>query len=82
MIHGSSEGRFGITYCPGKGEKNLSQQEIESVGFKYADSDEITAKYDPETLKEGYNTMPDGEEIFYISNPALGLWAFKDRFDY
>jgi len=42
----------------------------------------VTARYKPEALKEGYNTMPDGEEIFYISNPALGLWAYKDRFDY
>ena len=82
LIHGSSEGRFSITYCPGKGDKNLTQQEIESVGFKYADYDEVTAKYNPEKLKEGHNTMPDGEEIFYISNPALGLWAFKDRFEY
>ncbi|MEN8117056.1 MAG: lactate racemase domain-containing protein [Bacteroidota bacterium] len=82
LIHGSSEGRFSITYCPGKGEENLTQQEIESVGFKYGDFDVVTAKYDPDKLKEGYNTMPDGEEIFYISNPALGLWAFKDRFEY
>jgi nickel-dependent lactate racemase len=82
LIHGSSEGRFSITYCPGKGEKNLSRQEIESVGFIYADIDEITAKYDPAKLKDGFNTMPDGEEIFYISNPAIGLWAYKDRFEY
>lgn len=82
LIHGSSEGRFSITYCPGKGEKNLTQQEIESVGFNYADFDEMIAKYNPENLKEGYNTLSDGEEIFYISNPALGLWAFKDRFEY
>ena len=82
LIHGSSEGRFNITYCPGKGAENLTQVEIESVGFKYADIDEITAKYDPTKLKDGYNTMPDGEEIFYISNPALGLWAFKERFRY
>jgi nickel-dependent lactate racemase len=82
LIHGSSEGRFSITYCPGKGAENLTQQEIESVGFNYADFDEITARYNPETMREGYNTMPDGEEIFYISNPALGLWAFKDRFEY
>ncbi len=82
LIHGSSEGRFSITYCPGKGSENLTQKEIESVGFNYADFDEITAKYNPETLKEGENIMPDGEEIFYISNPALGLWAFKDRFNY
>jgi len=82
LIHGSSEGRFNITYCPGKGQNNLTQQEIESVGFNYADFDEITARYNPETLQEGYNTLPDGEEIFYISNPALGLWAFKGRFNY
>ena len=82
LIHGSSEGRFSITYCPGKGSDNLTQKEIESVGFEYADFDKMTAKYNPKKLKEGYNTMPNGEEIFYISNPALGLWAFKDRFDY
>jgi nickel-dependent lactate racemase len=82
LIHGSSEDRFSITYCPGKGEDNLSQEEIEGVGFKYGDLDEVTARYNPETMKEGYNTLPDGEEVFYISSPALGLWAHKDRFDY
>jgi hypothetical protein len=82
LIHGSSEGRFSITYCPGKGEKNLTQAEIESVGFQWADYDEMTAKYNPEKLTEGFNTMPDGEEIFYISNPALGLWAYRERFEY
>ena len=61
---------------------DMTKEEIESVGFKWGDFDEVTARYNPETLKEGYNTMPDGEEVFYISNPALGLWAFKDRFDY
>jgi hypothetical protein len=82
LIHGSSEGRFNITYCPGKGEENLTQQEIESVGFKYADIDEVAKKYDPSKLRDGFNTMPDGEEIFYISNPALGLWAYRERFKY
>jgi len=82
LIHGSSEGRFNITYCPGKGKENITQQEIESVGFKYGDYDEVTAKYNPKKLKDGFNTMPDGEEIFYISNPAIGLWAYRERFDY
>ena len=81
LIHGSSEGRFNITYCPGKNKENLSKEEIESVGFNYADIDEISAKYNPEKLKDGYNHV-DGEEIFYISNPAIGLWAFQDRFKY
>jgi hypothetical protein len=82
LIHGSSEGRFSITYCPGKGVNNLTQKEIESVGFNYADYDETVARYNPKTMKEGYNMLADGEEIFYISSPALGLWAFKDRFNY
>lgn len=82
LIHGSSEGRFSITYCPGKKEGNLTQDEIEGVGFNYADFDEMTARYNPDKLKDGFNTMPDGEEIFYISNPAIGLWAYKERFNY
>jgi nickel-dependent lactate racemase len=77
LIHGSSEDRFSITYCPG----HLTRQEIESVNFKYADLDKKMKRYDPEKLKDGKNIMSDGEEIFFISNPALGLWAHKDRFN-
>ncbi len=71
LIHGSSEGRFTITYCPGPG---LSRQEIEDVGFASADLNEMLKIYDPETLNDGFNTV-NGEEIFFISNPALGLWT-------
>ncbi len=76
LIHGSSENRFNITYCPG----HVSKEEIEKVNFKYADLETMVKKYDPKKLRDGYNTMPDGEEIYYISNPALGLWAYKERF--
>lgn len=75
LIHGSSEGRFSITYCPG----HLTRQEIESVNFKYGDLAETIKKYDPAKLKEGYNKLPDGEELFFISNPAVGLWSSKER---
>ena len=71
LIHGSSEGRFTITYCPGK----LTRQEVESVGYRYADLKTMLARYNPAVLKTGWNTLPDGERFFYISNPALGLWA-------
>jgi nickel-dependent lactate racemase len=77
FIHGSSEGRFNITYCPG----HLTRQEIESVNFRYADLKQMTARYDPAGLKDGWNTMDNGEKIFYISNPALGLWAYRGRFN-
>ena len=76
LIHGSSEGRFTVTYCPDK----LTREEIEGVHFHYANLNEMMQRYNPEKLADGYNIMPDGEEVFYISNPALGLWAHKDRF--
>ena len=76
LIHGSSENRFSITYCPG----HLTKQEVESVNFRYADSTEMSKRYNPDKLADGFNTLPDGEKVFYISNPALGLWAHKDRF--
>jgi nickel-dependent lactate racemase len=75
LIHGSSEGRFSITYCPGY----LTREEIESVNFRYNDLAEMMKRYNPEKLKDGFNRMADGEEIFYISNPALGLWTSKER---
>jgi nickel-dependent lactate racemase len=75
LIHGSTEGRFSVTYCPGKITKN----EIESVNFGYADLTAMIKKYNPDKLKDGVNRMNNGEEIFYISNPALGLWSTKAK---
>ena len=77
LIHGSSEGRFRITYCPGPG---VSREEIESVGFGYGDLGEARHRYPADKMKDGWNIMPDGEEVYYISNPALGLWAHPSRF--
>ena len=70
LIHGSSDGRFSITYCAGK----LTEEEVRGVAFNYAPYEEMVRKYDPAKLVDGFNTV-DGEEIFYISNPALGLWV-------
>ena len=75
LIHGSSEGRFKITYAPGK----MSQRDIESVCFNYADINETLKRYNPAELKNGFNTMPDGEEIYFISTPSAGLWSTADR---
>jgi nickel-dependent lactate racemase len=74
LIHGSSEGRFNITWCPGR----LTRQEVESVGFGFADLDSMLHRYNPESLAHGYNHI-DGEEIFFIANPGLGLWAHRSR---
>ena len=74
LIHGSSEGRFKITYCPG----HLSRNEMEGVNFRFADLSEMLEKYDPSKLRDGYNVVA-GEEIFFVPNPALGLWAHQSR---
>ena len=76
LIHGSSDGRFSITYAV----KKISQDEIASVGFIPASYEEMVSRYDPSKLSYGYNTLPDGEEIYYIPNPALGLWINREKF--
>ncbi len=76
LIHGSSDGRFTITYAV----RDISGEEIEGVGFQAADYDETVKKYDPAKLRYGYNTLPGGEEIYFIPNPALGLWINRERF--
>ena len=76
LIHGSSDGRFSITYAV----RDISRAEIEGVGFQSADYDEVIRKYDPAKLSYGYNTV-DGETIYFIPNPALGLWIDRERFE-
>ncbi|SFP62077.1 protein of unknown function [Oscillibacter sp. PC13] len=75
LIHGSSDGRFTITYAV----KQIKRSEVESVGFNSADYDTLAAKYDPQKLQYGWNQI-DGKRIFFIPNPALGLWSSRDRF--
>ncbi len=75
LIHSSSEGRFRITWCPG----HLTREEVEGVGFGWGDPEEMLRRYDPAKLKYRFNSV-DGEEIFFIPNPGLGLWAHRNRF--
>ena len=75
LIHGSSEGRFRITWCPG----HLTRLEVEGVGFQYGNLNTMLTRYDPRKLSLGLNHV-DGEDIFFISNPGLGLWAHRSRF--
>ncbi len=75
LIHGTSEGRFTIRYAPG----HLSRAEIEQVKFAYADLGDTLKRYPIDKMKEGWNTMPDGEEVFYISTPSAGLWSTREK---
>jgi nickel-dependent lactate racemase len=74
LIHGSSEGRFTIRLCPG----HLSKEEVEGVGFEYGDLQTMLKRYNPKVLRHGYNRV-DGEDVFFISNPGLGLWAYTGK---
>ena len=76
LIHGSSDGRFNITYAT----QYLGKEEVRGAAFDYMPFDEAVKKYDPKILEQGYNTMPGGEEIYFIENPALGLWALEGAF--
>ncbi|MBN1126348.1 MAG: hypothetical protein JXA82_15190 [Sedimentisphaerales bacterium] len=76
LIHGSSEGRFTVTYCPGK----LTKEEIESVNFKYAELDKMMKTYDPAKLHDGFVEI-GGDTVYFISNPGLGLWSTRERFE-
>ncbi len=72
LIQGSSDGRFTITYCTRP--ENLSKEEILQAGYEWRDYEEASRIYNPDTLKEGWNTLENGEEIYFVKTPALGLW--------
>lgn len=74
LIHGSSEGRFKIRWCPG----GLTKEEIEGVGFEYGNLKTLLMRYDPQKLRQGFNRV-EGEEVFFIPNPGLGLWAYRGK---
>jgi nickel-dependent lactate racemase len=75
LIHGSSEGRFSVTYAPG----HLSKADIEQVNFKYADINDTIARYRPQACKQGWNTTADGEKYYFIPTPSAGLWATREK---
>jgi nickel-dependent lactate racemase len=74
LIHGSSESRFTIRWCPGQ----LSKEEVEGVGFEFGDLKTMLTRYNPRMLRHGYNRV-DGEDVFFIPNPGLGLWAYRGK---
>jgi hypothetical protein len=74
LIHGSSEGRFTTRWCPG----HLSKEEVEGVGFEYGNLKNLLTRYNPQELRHGFNRV-DGEEVFFIPNPGLGLWAYQGK---
>jgi len=75
LIHGSPENRFRVTYAAG----HLSRAEVESAGYGFGDIDLLMKRYDPQSLRTGFHTTADGEEFYFISNPATGLWKAAEQ---
>ena len=73
LIHGSADGRFSVTYCT----KHLGAEAVEAAGYRHLPYDAAASRYDPEKLRPGVNRLPDGEEVYFIPNPAIGLWALR-----
>lgn len=74
LIHGSSEGRFNITWCAG----HLSSDELRDVGYQSRDLKSMLDLYNPRNMDHGHNVI-NGENVFFIANPGLGLWAHRSR---
>ena len=72
LMHGTSEGRFKITLATDK----MSKEEIEAVGFNHISSSIIEERYGIHSLNEGAN-IANFEEVYFVRNPALGLWSVK-----
>lgn len=73
LIHGSSEKRFRVTYCPG----GLSKAEVEAACYEYGDLAEYGRRYDVTKLADGWNETADGERVFFVRDPAMGLWKYQ-----
>ncbi len=56
----------------------LSNSEIEQILKQTVEGKDLKKILllppDPARLQDGYQTV-DGEEIFYVSTPAIGLWT-------
>ena len=75
LMHSSPENRFRVTWCPG----GLTRTEVEEAGLHYGDPGEFLRRYPPADLTDGWNERADGERVYFVRNPALGLWALPDR---
>ncbi len=76
LIQGSSENKFKITYCT----KNLSENDFRTVNYNWMNLEGAIKYYQIKKLKRGLNILPDGNEIFYITNPSINLWIARKKF--
>ena len=75
MIHSSSEGRFKITYAVNP--RKLPLREVQAAGYGCMDVAEALKRYPVTCMEDGMQRMEDGEEIYVVKSPALGVWKAR-----
>ena len=80
LIHGSSEGRFRITYCTDPERGGLSPDELEQVGYGWRPlAAELALLGVEDSTPSGPRVDREGRPFVHLANPALGLWAAAGR---
>src|SRR5262249_8275229 len=75
LIHGSSEGRFRITYCTDPDRGGRGPGELEQVGYSWRPlADELEQLGVDGSTPSGPRIDRDGAAFTHLANPALGLW--------
>ena len=72
VVGNAGSADFKITYAA----PLLGRELVQKACFNYEELDALTEKYNVASLKQGYNNV-NGEEVYFIENPALGLWAVE-----
>lgn len=76
LIHGSSDGRFTITYATDP--ERMSREEVERAGYCWADVRPLLSVYRPKERETGWYT-DEGEEFYFIKAPSIGLWRTAEN---
>lgn len=74
LIHGSSDGRFKITYAAAP--ELMPEETMRSVGYEWTDIGPMMEKYQPRGKETGWYE-DHGEEYYFIKAPAVGLWRVQ-----
>jgi hypothetical protein len=78
LIHGSSEGRFSITYCTDPDGGGLTPEELSDVGYGWRPlAGELAHLGVDATTPTGPAVDSRGERFAHVARPSLGLWVAR-----
>jgi hypothetical protein len=59
----------------------IAKEVIESVNFGHMSLAEAQDRFGYQSLAPGPQRTDLGEDIYYINNPAAGLWVAEENFE-